>query len=319
MPFDPNTATLEKSFDPSTAILEGDSGHISMNLWQSFVRSVANPIPGTSFATQYYAHGGPFNPNAIAEANKTMSPIETARAETFPSQVAEIAGMVPSAIGLSNPFIRGANALPVVSKLGFMNPILNNPIVRGAAGWAGFQGARAAAGGQPENIIPETAQGLGQGLAFGAGGKAMSSLTSRAMQPLVNSFNPMIQKAGNIINKAGTGIGQAAVAGAIAPEGQKESNAFVAGGLGILNPIVSKSSQPLDAQIRNIVTETMNRAIRPSTIGKNVSYGQRQQFDNNAISAVKDIVVNKGNHEFVGTDGLHKENILPNDIKDFAQ
>src|SRR3990167_1207590 len=59
------------------------------------VRGLAEGIPGTTFATQYYMKGGPFNPRSIQQARQVAEPIEQARTEGLLAKFGEAAGSIP--------------------------------------------------------------------------------------------------------------------------------------------------------------------------------------------------------------------------------
>ncbi|MES1987150.1 MAG: hypothetical protein V4440_03815, partial [Pseudomonadota bacterium] len=85
----------------------------------------------------------------------------------------------------------------------------------------------------------------------------------------------------------------------------------------------SRGTLPLSDYANNIIksvaNEGINRAIRPSVSGKNVSFSQREKFENGAAAAVKDMVQNQNQHEFTDLEGNVKDNKLPQDIRDTAQ
>lgn len=189
------------------------------------LRSVAEAIPGTTFATQYYLKGGPFNPRAIEQARQVVEPIEQAGTEGLSAKIGEAGGAILPFLGLSAPFMAGARILPKVIP----------PIAKTALGLGSYEAAKQGlSGGSP-------VQGFGQGALAGAlfhgGGRIGATLAPR------NALGQRI----------GTAIGMGATGAATAPKEDR----FIAGamglGLGALSP-----SRPLGKTKSQYLGEAIN-------------------------------------------------------------
>lgn len=81
---------------------------------------------------------------------------------------------------------------------------------------------------------------------------------------------------------------------------------------------VPAAQAAIDSQIKQAINQGMSKGVRPSVAGKQTP-AKQQQFNDNSVTAVKDIVLNKGNHEFIDAEGNLKYNQLPENLSDFAQ
>jgi len=205
---------------------EGSRGAKITNPVIAAVKAASEFVPGTLFATQYWKEGGPFKKGSLGRASETTTPIEQSQVKGIPAQVA-YGGVsaAPILAGAANPFMSGAKSvLGAASKIPVIGKAAALPIARSALGFGLYEGARQAAGGQVENILPAIGQGAMSGALFHGGAK----LGATAGLPLQR------------LTKHGTRIGSAVGAGGasalMAPEGEKVSSGLVGGAFGATYP-----------------------------------------------------------------------------------
>lgn len=191
------------------------------------VKSASEIIPGTLFATQYWKQGGPFNSQAIQEANKIVEPIEQAKVEGVPAQLAYGAVQAaPLVAGVANPFMSGAGKVLLASRgIPVAGRILSAPIVRSGLGFAGYEAAKNLAGGQIQNIPEAAKQGAISGALFHGGAKLGSTVIGKPLQ--------QITKFGNRI---GSAIGAGGVSAATSSPDQRVSSGILGAAFGAKYP-----------------------------------------------------------------------------------
>lgn len=176
--------------------------------WLAGLRSVAEAIPGTTFATEYYRQGGPFNKQALQRASEAVDPILQARTQGLPAKIGEAVGAVGPFLGLSSPFMAGAKMLPRFIP----------PIAKSALGLGSYEAARQGIGGG------DPLQGFGQGALAGAlfhgGGRIGATLAPKNM----------------LAQRIGSAAGMGTIGAATAPEGDRFVSGAMGLGLGALSP-----------------------------------------------------------------------------------
>lgn len=203
-----------------------------------------------------------------------------------PQQVVEAIGSAAPTIAMANPFVKGASALPFIGR---------SAIATGAAGFGGFEAAKKAIEGKPNEALPAAAQGAASGALFGLGGRVGSQIMPK--------FIPAAER-------VGTALGAGAAGAAMAPEDEKVSSFLVGAGLGAMNPV--SRIEVNEAKVNQKILNDINKSLRPTVIGKNKYGYQQENFKNNVLSGVKDIVFNKDNIELNGEKGR-----LPQDLGEF--
>lgn len=150
------------------------------------------------------------------------------KADSFVNKVSEGVGQAVPTVMAMSPFVKGAGA--VVGAAKFIPQIARGSAALGL-GSAAFEGTKKALERKPEEIIPAAGQGLVGGALMGAAGQAGSQVMSR--------LAPAMKYGANI----GTATGQGAYGYLTAPEGEKEAQAAIGAGMGLIAPMspVNKS------------------------------------------------------------------------------
>jgi len=129
-----------------------------------------------------------------------------------------------------------------------------------------------------------------------------------------------IEAVGNIATVIpGVGVGAKGVkegAKAVA-KGAKIAGEATATGAKLAKEAVEQAFTPSEAAVDKFISESFNKAIKPSMAGKN-TVGASDKFQNQALNAVKTIAANKENLKFVTPDGDEVVG-LPTSIRQFAE
>lgn len=80
---------------------------------------------------------------------------------------------------------------------------------------------------------------------------------------------------------------------------------------------VENAFTPTEAAVDRYISESFNKAVKPSTAGKN-TVGQSDRFQNQALEAVKTIASNQDNLKFITPDGDEVAG-LPTNLRQFAE
>src|SRR3990167_341898 len=200
------------------------------------VRGLAEGIPGTTFATQYYMKGGPFNPRSIQQARQVAEPIEQARTEGLLAKFGEAAGSIPPFLALSNPFIKGAAMLPRFVP----------PIAKSALGLGSYEASRQAIG--RGNPIEGFGQGALSGALFHGGARVGATIFPK----------------NHIGRRVGSGIGAGAVGASLAPEEDKIPQAAIGAAFGLARPGKSLFTGKTKGQYMGEAINEFRNILRPT-------------------------------------------------------
>lgn len=200
------------------------------------------------------------------------------RAEGLLNNVLEAVGSAAPTIVAATPFVAGGQAVANAAKV---IPQALKGIAGVGLGFGAYEGSRALLNGEKERALPMALSGAFSGALFGAAGQIGSNLMSR--------FAPALKYGSNI----GTAAGQAAVAGAMAPDDEKATQAIIAGGLGLMSPISPiKGKTPQEKLIK--YAETYRNVLAPSKGDiKNVEILSGKNLDNYYKLAAKEGLIIK--------------------------
>lgn len=132
--------------------------------------------------------------------------------------------------------------------------------------------------------------------------------------------------AGNIeagLNIAGIapGIAGAVKGTQLAGKGIAKGAEAVAEGAGAAGRVARETAEkaftPTEAAVDRYISESFNKAVKPSVAGKN-TVGQTDRYQNQALEAVKTIAANKDNLKFVTPEGDEVTG-LPTNLRQFAE
>lgn len=129
-------------------------------------------------------------------------------------------------------------------------------------------------------------------------------------------FAGNVEAVGNIagfIPGAGVGIKGAKIAGEVGEALVKTAP----GGARRVTNAVSEAFTPSEAAVDKYITQSFNKAVKPSVAGKN-TVGKSDRYDTQARDAVKTIASNKENLKFVTPDGDEVAG-LPTNLRQFAE
>jgi hypothetical protein len=194
----------------------------------------------------------------------------------------QIVPMLPSA-GAIGRGISGATkaASPLLNKLPFLGKAIQSGIGQSALTGATYGGTKAALEGKPTSL--EALSSAAQFALWHLGGKLGASL-------------PIPKRIGSALGAGGVGY-------LTAPEGEREVGGILGAGMGAAmpsRPFSMRQAEPIDL---------FSKAIRPSSKGKETKTS-RDYYYNSALTAMKEIIKNKGNLE---------EGKLPENLVDFSK
>jgi len=262
-----------------------------------------NPLYGQRFIPQFVKSAYDNIPGAkqLINAMPNADIFKQRMEQTPPPQnlQAGLGKVVPQAgtsYAESMPFFGAAEVVPAV-------PFLGKAVTQGAAAMAGLGGTKAALSGHPQQIIPEAVKGAEQGAVMGGAGQAVSNIAGRLAQPLVQSFNPVMNAIGKQVQPIATGLGMGAASAAQAPSGEKMANFIAGSALGYQNPAKTKIPSTPDEAIQQSVENAFNKGIKPASYGGSQSAVQRQGYLNQATIAVKAALSDPSNLDIKDAQG----------------
>lgn len=152
------------------------------------------------------------------------------------------------------PFVKAAEAIPIISSAGRLGMQgLTAPVV----GMAGYGATKAGAQGQ--DVGKGAIEGAEQGLVYGAGGALGSAATKAMFNPIARAIGGNV---GNAIVKAapvvGTSTGMAASGATMAPEGDKTASGIVGGALGAMSPVGQNSYESVVNKHADVYRDILN-------------------------------------------------------------
>lgn len=129
-----------------------------------------------------------------------------------------------------------------------------------------------------------------------------------------------IEAVGNIagiLPAAGGAVKGTQLAGKAAKAGAEATADAARAGTVAAREAVETAFTPTEAKVDRFITESFNKAVKPSVAGKK-TLGQSDRYQNQALDAVKTIAANKDNLKFVTPDGDEVTG-LPTNLRQFAE